>query len=63
MAKYKSAKPNEKIAEKKIVNTTVKSTAKNNRQKSGVMRIGALIFALLLLLSMAVIFPLQNGTY
>jgi hypothetical protein len=59
MAKYKSAKPNEKNVEKKIVSTN----ANSNRRKSNIMRIAAIVFALMLLLSMAIIFPLQHSVY
>jgi hypothetical protein len=59
MAKYKSAKPNEKNIEKKAVSPNTKA----NQRKSHIMRIAAIVFALMLLLSMAIIFPLQHSFY
>jgi cytoskeletal protein RodZ len=59
MAKYKTVKKNTNTAEKK---TEVTNTVKG-RRKSNIMRILALVFAAMLLLSMAVIFPMTSGAW
>jgi hypothetical protein len=56
MAKYKAAKPNEKETQIKKPEKTVYKQKKNN-----LLRILAVIFALMLLISMAVIFPMQGS--
>jgi hypothetical protein len=56
MAKYKSAKPNAKETEIKKPEKPV-----YKQKKSNLLRILAFIFAFMLLLSMAVIFPMQGS--
>jgi hypothetical protein len=58
MAKYKAAKPNDNAVTTKKSEKPVYKQKKNN-----FIRILAVIFAAVLLLSMAIIFPLQQGAF